>query len=248
MTNEKLCTLIQEGQKEYLPDLWNQTKRFGATQARKFFLSLGNLGGVELEDLLQSCWIALVQAVRYFNAEKGSFLTFYGYTLKNAFREAAGLRSRKRDPLCDCLSLNTPAGSDSDDTTLLDFVADPIDPMQELEESVYLEQLHAALERALSHLSPDRATHIRQRYYQGMSFRQIAQQEGIRWEIIRQQEETSFQKLRCSSCAALLRSFRYWDTEFNLYTGTSLTTWRSGFGSQPEKFAEYSMKPRERVK
>lgn len=129
MTNEKLCTLIQEGQKEYLPDLWNQTKRFGAAQARTFFLSLGNLGGVELEDLLQSCWIALIQAVRYFNAEKGSFLTFYGYTLKNAFREAAGLRSSKRNPLCDCLSLDTPADSDSDDTTLLDFVADPIDPM-----------------------------------------------------------------------------------------------------------------------
>ena len=248
MTNEKLCTLIQEGQKEYLPDLWHQTKRFGAAQAKKFFLSLGNLGGVELEDLLQSCWIALIQAVRYFNAEKGSFLTFYGYTLKNAFREAAGLRSSKRDPLCDCLSLDTPAGSDSDDTTLLDFVADPIDPMQELEESVYLEQLYAALELALSQLSPDRAKHIRQRYYQRMSFRQIAQQEGIRWEIIRQQEETSFQKLRCSSCAALLRSFRYWDTEFNLYAGTSLTAWRSGFGSQPEKFAEYSMKPRERFK
>ena len=50
MTNEKLCTLIQEGQKEYLPDLWHQTKRFGAAQAKKFFLSLGNLGGVELED------------------------------------------------------------------------------------------------------------------------------------------------------------------------------------------------------
>ena len=42
MTNETLCTLIQEGQKEYLPDLWHQTKRFGAAQAKKFFLSLGN--------------------------------------------------------------------------------------------------------------------------------------------------------------------------------------------------------------
>lgn len=54
MTNKKLCTLIQEGQKEYLPDLWHQTKRFGAAQARKYFFSLGNLGGVDLEDLLQS--------------------------------------------------------------------------------------------------------------------------------------------------------------------------------------------------
>lgn len=73
MTNEKLCTLIQEGQKEYLPDLWNQTKRFGAAQARTFFLSLGNLGGVELEDLLQSCWIALIQAVRYFKQRRVLF-------------------------------------------------------------------------------------------------------------------------------------------------------------------------------
>ena len=177
MTNEKLCTLIQQGQKEYLADLWEQTRRFGAMQARRYFVSLGNLGGVELEDLLQCRWIALLQAVRYFRAEKGCFLTFYGYTLKNAFREAAGLRSSKRDPLCDSLSLDAPA-AEEEGGTLLDFVADPIDPLQPLEDDVYQQQLHAALERALSLLSPEREKHIRQRYYQGMSFRQIAQQEG----------------------------------------------------------------------
>ena len=75
MTNEKLCTLIQQGQKEYLADLWEQTRRFGAMQARRYFVSLGNLGGVELEDLLQCRWSALVQAVRYFRAEQGCFLT-----------------------------------------------------------------------------------------------------------------------------------------------------------------------------
>ena len=69
MTNEKLCTLIQQGQKEYLADLWEQTRRFGAMQARRYFISLGNLGGVELADLLQCRWIALLQAVRYFRAE-----------------------------------------------------------------------------------------------------------------------------------------------------------------------------------
>lgn len=247
MTNEKLCTLIQQGQKEYLADLWEQTRRFGAMQARRYFVSLGNLGGVELEDLLQCRWIALLQAVRYFRAEKGCFLTFYGYTLKNAFREAAGLRSSKRDPLCDSLSLDAPA-AEEEGGTLLDFVADPIDPLQPLEDDVYQQQLHAALERALSLLSPEREKHIRQRYYQGMSFRQIARQEGVGWETIRQQEEDSLQKLRCGPCAPLLRGFRYWDTEFNPYSGTGLTAWRSGAGSRPEKFAEHSMKNKGSVK
>lgn len=209
MTNEKLCALIQEGQRERLTELWEQTKRFGAMQARKYFLSLGNLGGVELDDLLQCRWIAMLQAIKYFSPDKGKFLTFYGYTLKNAFREAAGLRSSKRDPLCDCLSLDTPAASDSEDTTLLDFVADSRDYLQKFESDVYTCQLHAALDHALDLLDPVRALHIRQRYYQGISFRKIAEQEGSDWETIRQQEESSFQKLRCSSCAPLLRSFRY---------------------------------------
>lgn len=242
MTNEKLCKLIQEGQQERLTELWKKTNQFGAVQARRFFLSLGGLGGLELDDLLQSRWFALLQAVKYFSPDKGKFLTFYGYTLKNAFREAAGLRTCKRDPLCDSLSLDAPATSDSEDAPLLDFVAGSRDYLQELEGDVYTHQLHKALDTALALLDPIRAQHIRQRYYLGMSFRKIAELEGESWETIRQQEESSFQKLRCSSCAPLLRSFRYWDMEINVYSKTSLTGQLRGDGSQPEKFAEYCTK------
>ncbi len=44
MTNEELCRLIQEGDRERLTELWEQTKRFGAMQARRFFFSLGEMG------------------------------------------------------------------------------------------------------------------------------------------------------------------------------------------------------------
>ena len=37
MTNEELCRLIHEGHRERLTELWEQTKRFGAMQARRFF-------------------------------------------------------------------------------------------------------------------------------------------------------------------------------------------------------------------
>ncbi len=242
MTNEELCRLIHEGHRERLTELWEQTKRFGAMQARRFFFSLGELGGLELDDLLQCRWIAMIQAVNYFTPSKGKFLTFYGYTLKNAFRDAAGLRSSKRDPLCDCLSLDLPANSSGTESTMIDFVADSVNQFQVMEEDVYTQQLHEALDFALDSLDPACALHIRQRYYQGMSFRKIADREGCDWQTIRQQEESSFQKLRCGSCAPLLRSFRYWDSEFDIYTKTSLTGQLRGAGSQPEKFAEYCTK------
>lgn len=105
---------------------------------------------------------------------------------------------------------------------MIDFVADSVNQFQVMEEDVYTQQLHEALDCALDSLDPACALHIRQRYYQGMSFRKIADREGCDWQTIRQQEESSFQKLRCGSCAPLLRSFRYWDSEFDIYTKQAL--------------------------
>lgn len=245
MTNEELCTLIQAGHKEYLTALWNQTQYFGYMLAARFHASLAGYGKLDLEDLLQSRWFAFLQAIDCFSANKGTFLTCYAFKLKSNFRETAGIRTSKREPLDLAYSLDAPATNQTESentTTLLDTIPDNSDPFSDLEDDIYTYQLHDALEKALSSLPDSRAKHIRQRYFQGMTFKEIALLEGVSINAIRFQEIESFAKLRKSHHAARLRSFLSFDAEYNEYRGTSLTSWRRSATSQSERYVELKSK------
>lgn len=244
MTNEELCTLIQAGHKEYLTALWNQTQYFGYMLAARFHASLAGYGKLDLEDLLQSRWFAFLQAIDCFSADKGNFLTCYAFKLKNIFRQAAGIRSGKREPLDSAYSLDAPATNqdEGDDKPLLDTIADSEDPFTRTEDSVYTHQLHDALESALDSLPEYRAKHIRQRYFQGMTFKEIAELEGVTLNAIRAQEVKAFRALRSGSHAARLRSFLTFDQRYNEYRGTSLTSWRRSATSQSERYVELKSK------
>lgn len=240
MTNEALCTLIQAGHKKYITALWNQTQYFGYMIAARFHARLGGYGKLDLEDLLQCRWFAFLQAIDYFSADKGTFLTCYAFKLKNHFREAAGIRTSKREPLDFAFSLDAPATNreEGEDISLLDTITDSEDPFSETEEDTYTCQLHKALEDALSFLPANRAEHIRQRYFQGMTFQEIAELEGVSINAIRIQEINSFKKIRHSRHAERLRTFLCFDTELDTYHGTGFTSWRRRSTTQPERYAE----------
>ena len=128
MTNEELVELIQRGDDGRLPQLWKQVRRFIAWRARHFYKKMkltGKTHGCELEDLIQSGYLALVAAVRYFKPREGyKFLTYLNYTLLSAFHEAMGLRTSKRDWLDYAISLDQPVGEDGN-TSLLEMLGDP---------------------------------------------------------------------------------------------------------------------------
>ena len=98
MTNEELVVLIQQGDDGLLPQLWEQVRKFVVMIARRYFNKLEYKNGCELDDLIQSGYIALVAAIQYFKPEKEfKFLTYLNLTLINAFRETLGIRTSKRD-------------------------------------------------------------------------------------------------------------------------------------------------------
>ena len=205
MNNEELCTLIQAGHKEYMTALWNQTQYFGYMLAARFHARLGGYGKLDLEDLLQCRWFAFLQAIDYFDADKGTFLTCYKFKLKNVFRKAAGIRSSRREPLDSAYSLDAPATNQ---------------------------------EKALDSLPDYRAKHIRQHFFQGLTFKEIADLEGVTLSAIRAQEVKSFRALRSSPHAARLHSFLTFDQSYNEYRGTSLKSWRRSDRSQAERYIE----------
>ena len=182
MTNEELVALIQAGERDKLPELWDQVERFVARQANRLLTALGLSGvqsGLEFEDLYNSGYIALVAAVDSYDPE-ALFITWFGYHLKTAFAEAGGYRSKRqsRDPLRRAISMDAPvkAGEDDGDKAAFgDFIPDPgaAQAFQDAEDQIYQEQLKAVLEWALETLDADEEAAIRARYYQGRTLEQI---------------------------------------------------------------------------
>lgn len=179
MSNEELARRIQAGETELLSQLWEQVRRFIYREARRRYLFTEGLGGVEVEDLVQSGYIALVEAVGYFQPDgEYKFLTYLGKTLKAAFAEAGGYRTRKRDPLNAADSLDVPIGEDND-TTKGDMLADPVDQFADAEHKIWLEQLQEAMGKAMDALPAEWRDVLHRYYWQGQTLEEIGKATGV---------------------------------------------------------------------
>lgn len=194
MTNEELVALIQAGERDRLPELWDQVERFVARQANRLLIAMGDSAaahGLEFDDLYNSGYIALARAVELYDPEPGmQFIGLLALCLKTAFAETGGWRTSKRDPLTKSTSLDAPINvGDEEADALGDFIPDPAaaQAFQNVEERLYQEQLHAALERALGTLEADEESTAR--YYQGRTLEEIGPQ-------ARTLESHAFVKLR----------------------------------------------------
>ncbi len=197
MSNEELAARIQAGERELIPELWEQVRRFVWMKARSRYLLTDGYGGVEVEDLAQSGFLALLEAVEDFKPEgEYKFLSYLGNHLKKAFAEAGGYRSLKRDPLDNCTSLDTPLGDDPDSDTLLDLQADPADNFEDVEHQVWLQQLHEALERAMNDLPERQRDTLHRRYWKGETLRDISKADGATIETVRQWEKRAIRSIK----------------------------------------------------
>lgn len=201
MSNEELVALIQDGERDRLPELWAQAEKFVAVQARKRLVLSAGLGGVEFGDLYNAGYLALVAAVDSFDPGAGcSFIGWLTLALKTAFAEAGGYRSRKqaRDPLLWAGSLDVPVGGDEDGPRCGEFQTDPaaVQAFEDAEHRLYLDQLHDALERALATMPAQQSATLRRRYYQCQTLDEIAAAEGVYKETVRQWQEKGLRALR----------------------------------------------------
>lgn len=147
------------------------------------------------------------------------------------------------NPLNECTSLDTPVGEDGNDTALGDLQEDPAaaHEFQQVENEIYNEELHAALEEALNKLADREAGIIRRHYYNGQSLKDIGQDIGISSNRVNQIERHGFQCLRRDTALARWRdeviSTRAW-------RGTGWNAWNR-YGSVQERTVEYLEKKEE---
>lgn len=188
MTNEELVARIQAGERDRLSELWGQVEQFVAKRANHVMAMyaagyMTNSGGVEFDDLYNSGYLALVAAVDTYKPEKGmKFISWFSFALQNAFGIAGGWRSQKNDALRRAVSLDAPIDGEDDSDPLSQIVEDTgaAQALQAVEDKIFHEQLHAALERALQRLPTAEGEAIRGKYFEGRELSKIEKNAVLR--------------------------------------------------------------------
>ena len=188
MTNEELVALIQAGERDKLPELWDQVEKFVALRARKLLVALGDRAssyGLEFGDLYNSGYFALLDAVELYDptCEHGSFIGLLAMRLKTAFAKTggwygrSGKRQKAQDPLHRAVSMDAPvkAGADDGDKAAFgDFIPDPraAQALQEVDDGICRVQTRQAVQRALEQLPVEERLAVKAYYYEGRTQRE----------------------------------------------------------------------------
>lgn len=215
MTNEELVELIQAGERDRLPELWEQVERFAAMQARRMARRLEDRHDLTVEDLYQCGYLALAAAVSSFSAEADkSFLGWFDFYLKMEFAVFGGWRTKRQrnDPIRRAASLEAPADADEGGGSALgDLQADPAagDAFLDVEERDRLERLRSAVETALQALPETQRDIVQARFWRELTLKDTAAALGLSVKRARQQEAKAIRTLRHPQISREL--LRHWE-------------------------------------
>lgn len=251
--NTTLAKLAANGNAFALGQLWEINKPILHRMFWRWYnrnQSIAEAAGVTLEDLDQEGYLAIKEAADRYDPSKGSFLTILGYTvLHRISRNTCGRSGRyiitedgrrvrvSADAMHRAASLDESVNEDEGGTTLGELQEDPAasTDMQEAEDRIYREQLHEALEEALQKLPELERLVIQGRFLEEKTLKQLAIDQGITGERVRQIEHRALVKLRRNP--ALIRWHGYTLQE-RAWHGTGFMAWKSG-GSVAERAIEY---------
>ena len=200
MSNEELVALIQAGERDRLPELWEQVEKFVDRQAGKRARLLDGYGGVTAEDLYHSGYIALVDAADSYDPTTGcAFTSWLMFFLMPTFAKTGGYYSSKRDPLHRAYSLDTPLKVEKGTPiTLSNFLPDPCatQNFQDVEDRIFVEQLRPVLDAALQEIPDNQANVLRRSYYAGQTKKQIAADLCVNKATVYRWQKAALQALR----------------------------------------------------
>lgn len=253
-TNAALAALAAAGNAFALGQLWEVNKSFVRRQLWQWYEKnkpVADNAGLSFEDLVQEGYFSVNYAAKHYSAEQGSFTTYLSYALLKQIRTATcGEHARviatkdgrrvavSANPLNECSSLDvrldeTDEGSSTKGETIEDPAA--TQAFQTAEDDLYTEELHNALEEALSHLAAKQADVVRRHYFEGQTLKEISQEDGTTLNAARNREQAAFIALRRNP---KLQRWRDEIISTRAWSGTGFGAWNHR-GSVEERTVEY---------
>ena len=235
-TKTDLAALVAAYQSGTQPDplpIWDAVHYFVKRQAGRF-LARSGITCADLEDLMQSGFIALLSALETYQPDAGAFLPWLAnYLTTEFYRAANGGRSirHEHEPANRAVSIFAELSEDGE--TILDTIPDPEDKYAAAEDLIYQEQLHEALEQALDKLPRKHAQILRAYYWQGLTQAEIARERGCAPQYVSACLRQALRALRARADKRIFRDF----CEIDLYAGTGLQTYRKTGTSATERAA-----------
>lgn len=253
--NAVLAALAASGNAFALGQLWEINKGLLRSMFWKWYPAhkgLADAHGLTADDFEQEGYFAVQYAAQTYDPGKGfAFSTWLQQAMRRQIGQSLSNGHRRRitgldgktittsaDPLNHCTSLDVPLDTEDDGSaTLGELQPDPAaaGELQAAEDRIFHEQLHDAVEEALSKLTEREVLVIRGQYYQDKSVRQICEETGLTRGQAANARRSAFGKLRRNP-----RLLRWHDEviQTHAWRGTGFEAWAYG-GSVEEKTVEY---------
>ena len=253
-TNAALAALAATGNSYALGQLWELNKGLLRSMFWKWYpahKAQADAHGLTADDFEQEGFFAIQHAAQTYDPAQGAFTTWLTAamqrqiqrTLTNGHaRTVTGEDGRQHttsaDLLNHCTSLDVPLDDEDGGSATLGDLKEDATAAAELdavEDKLFQEQLHSALEEALAKLTDREADVLRRRYYQQQPLREVGEAYGVAWSRAQQVEKAAMRKLRRNP--ALCR-FHDEVIQHHAYRGTSFGSWQYS-GSVEEHLVEY---------
>lgn len=253
-TNAALAALAAAGNSFALGQLWEVNKGFLHRLFWQWYSknkAIADNAGLTLEDFDQEAFFAVQAAAIAYTPEKGAFTTLLYYYVQSQINKAVCGEHRRNittedgrrvavsaNPLNECRSLDirldeTDEGSSTKGETIEDPAA--TQAFQTAEDDLYTEELHNALEEALSQLAAKQADVVRRHYFEGKAISEIAREDGTTRNAAQNREQAAFAALRRNP---KLQRWRDEIISTRAWSGTGFGAWNHR-GSVEERTVEY---------
>lgn len=211
MSNEELVQAYQEGNKQALTDLVINNKGLVYNVAYKI-KEKSYKDHIELDDLTQEGYLALINAAKLFNSDMN--IKFTTYLVKSMSRKMYeyifGASSKDKGNIKfieQSKSLNTPV--DEEGRELVELVADPGEPMQVVEDDLYNTQLHNDLYTVMRQVNTEQEIKaIEYQYYHNKSYEEVAEQLNITCYEYRKLRNKALNKIRKAVNKTVLKEYK----------------------------------------
>ena len=250
-TNAALAALAATGNSYALGQLWELNKGLLRSMFWKWYpahKAQADAHGLTADDFEQEGFFAVQHAAQTYDPAQGAFTTWLTAAMQRQIQRNGNARAvtgedgrqhtTSADPLNHCTSLDVPLDDEDGGAATLGDLQEDTTAAAELdavEDEVFREQLHSALEEALAKLTNREADVLRRRYYQQQPLREVGEAYGVAWSRAQQVEKAAMRKLRRNP--ALCR-FHDEVIQHHAYRGTGFVSWQHS-GSVEEHLIEY---------